>query len=103
MLAIYCDAFNPEDPGANLLAMDDDGNGYPHASLSDRPISLVGGNTYYLVVANYSNYIPYGSYELEINDTAQHVHSLQDAIVALQVVGGLTPALSNLGHLSDIS
>ena len=103
MLAIYCNTFNPEDPGANLLAMDDDGNGYPHASLIDRTIPLVGGNTYYLVVANYSNYIPYGSYELEINDTAQHVHSLQDAIVALQVVGGLAPALSNLGHLSDIS
>ncbi len=103
MLAIYCDPFDPDNPGNNLIAMDDDGNEYPHASLSTRDIPLQAGNSYHLVVSNYSNYIPYGSYQLTIGDNFKHIHTLKDSITALQVVAGIHPALSDLGSLSDLS
>jgi hypothetical protein len=102
MLALYCSPFDPANPAANLVAMDDDGNGYPHAGLTGRAIAVLAGQDYYLVVSNYSNYNPDGQYRLVIGTDLAHVHSLSDVIVALQVLAGSIPAPSQLSGLSDI-
>lgn len=104
LLALYCGSFDPENPEQNLIAMDDDSVGYPNAGLLSyhRAIPVVGGSTYYLVVTTYADYLQYGDYRLQIVDTFQHIHSLEDVIVALQVLAGLQPANSQIGHLSDI-
>ena len=102
MLALYCAPFNPADPSSNLVAMDDDGNGYPHAGLTSRHIPLQAGHDYYLVVTSYSTYKPEGTYRLLMGDDLTQIHNLQDAIVALQVVAGGDQAASHLNSLADI-
>ena len=101
MLAIYCAPFDPANPADNLMAMDDDSNGYPHASLSARNISLTAGQDYYLVVSTYSTYTPYGSYRLTLGDDISHRHGLDDVILGLQVLAGQSPAASRLNTLFD--
>ncbi|MBE0584358.1 MAG: hypothetical protein IH612_11440 [Desulfofustis sp.] len=102
MLALYCSPFDPADPAANLVAMDDDANGYPHAALTGRAIALLAGQDYYLVVSNYSTYNPDGQFRLVLGNDLAHVHSLSDVIVALQVLAGSKPVPSQLSGLSDI-
>ncbi len=53
LLALYCGSFDPQNPGDNLIAVDDDGAGYPHPSIDS--IMLEAG-TYSLVITSYSNY-----------------------------------------------
>lgn len=108
MLAVFCQPFDPATPAANLMAMDDDGNGYPNASLNGKNVALTGGESYYLVVSSYSNFNPdstdppYGDYQLQLGADITHVHSLKDGIVALRVVAGQQPSSSTLDHLADI-
>ena len=103
MMALYCAPFDPQQPGINLVAMDDDGNGYPNAGLSSRDITLEGGKSYYLVVTNYSNYVLNGTYSLVLGDNTMHIHSLRDVVVVLQILSGLIPPESAMGGLSDIA
>lgn len=103
MLALYCQPFDPTKPGANLMYMDDDGGGYPHAGLTHMQISLTQGQSYYLVISNYSDYIESGTYTLQLGDDFKHMHVLPDAIAALQVLADVDVAASNLGPLSDVN
>lgn len=102
MMALYCDPFDPEKPSANLVAMDDDGNGYPHAGLTSRSLTLAPGEPYHLVVSSYSDYGETGSFILSLGDNVEHIHNLQDVIVTLRVLGGLAPPISRLSRVSDI-
>lgn len=51
-LALYSAPFNPLAPQANLLAADDDGNGYPHAKITKT--GLAANTSYYLVISSYA-------------------------------------------------
>lgn len=108
MMALYCSPFDPDQPQENLLAMDDDGNGYPYPGLTNRAIPLTAGNSYYLVVTSYSNYNPNGAepldggFTLELGDNFTHRHSLGDAIAALQVLSGVQLQKSAIASLSDL-
>jgi len=67
-LALYS-TFDPTAPQANILAADDDGNGYPHAKLTKT--GLAANTSYYLVITSYSAnaaavYPQYGSYSLTL-------------------------------------
>ena len=74
VLSLYCDGFDPMQPRMNLVAVDDDAGGYPHAALSDVP--LQAGARYYVVVASYSR-------------SARAVHSSVGAF-RIQVVGDVS-------------
>jgi hypothetical protein len=67
-LALYT-SFNPLIPATGILAVDDDGAGYPHASLSKSGLSA--NTSYYLVISSYSAsvdpvYPLYGGYLLSL-------------------------------------
>ncbi|NVN91057.1 MAG: Ig-like domain repeat protein [Desulfuromonadales bacterium] len=67
-LALYS-SFSPASPQTNLLAADDDGNGYPHAKLTSTV--LAANTSYYLVISSYSGdasavYPRYGGYSLTL-------------------------------------
>ncbi len=103
LLALYCAPFDPENPENNLVAIDDDGNGYPDAGLTSWNISVAGNTTYHLVVMNYSEtYNIDGSYDLVLGDSVYHKHSLKDLIVVLLVLSGASPSAIDLDPLSDL-
>ncbi len=69
LLALYCAPFDPENPADNLVAIDDDSNGFPNAGLTTRNIALNAGTNYYLVVISYSEtFNAAGSYNLMLGD-----------------------------------
>lgn len=104
LLALYCAPFDPENPADNLVAMDDDGNGFPNAGLTNRNIPLNADTSYYLVVISYSEtFNASGSYNLVLSDDLKHIHSLGDAITVLQILTGDSPAPSALASLSDLT
>jgi hypothetical protein len=103
LLALYCAPFDPEKPADNLVAMDDDGNGFPNAGLTTRNIALYADVNYDLVVISYSGTLnAAGSYNLVLRNELKHIHSMADAITVLQVLAGDSPAPSALGPLSDL-
>jgi MYXO-CTERM domain-containing protein len=69
-LALYCGDFVPEQPQANLVAVDDDGAGYPHAEIVEADGAVLeAGTLYRLVVATYSTsergvYPPNGAFRI---------------------------------------
>lgn len=53
--SLYCDAFNPSNPGQNLIAFNDDFLGSFHSGFSDADNILLQANTrYWLVVSTFS-------------------------------------------------
>ena len=102
VMALYCQPMNPNSPGSNLMAVDDDGGGYPFASLTARNIQLTGGQSYYLVISHYSNAAATGSFRLELGDNFEHIYTLRDVITTLKVMSGHATDKSTLTTLSDI-
>lgn len=55
VIALYCDPFDPANPGLNAIAYDDDdGVGTLSAFVAGDGITLQPGNTYYLVFSTFS-------------------------------------------------
>jgi hypothetical protein len=63
VLALYCDDFDPQFPEDNLVAIDDDGAGYPHPRLT---LPFLPSGRYFLVVTSYSNFDPFCDFQLDI-------------------------------------
>ncbi len=64
LLALYCKTFDPNQPDSNLIAINDDGAGYPHPKLEG--IALKANTVYTLVITKYSGLNPFGSFEIQL-------------------------------------
>jgi hypothetical protein len=71
LLALYCDPFDPENPQDNLIAIDDDGFGYPHPQLTNIP--LEANTSYILVVTSYSTYRDCGNFAIYLDGSVFNV------------------------------
>lgn len=103
LMGLYCGELNPADPGTHLMALDDDGSGYPNPSLSNWGITLQPGQVYTLVIMNYSSeYNTDGSYNLTLVEGVRLLPSLEYAIVLLQILTGQSPPASAVAPLEAI-
>ncbi len=64
LLALYCNPFDPDNPDNSLIAIDDDGAGYPHPEL--KSISLTANTSYFLVITKYSNFQALGDFSIQL-------------------------------------
>lgn len=64
LLALYCEPFDPSFPEENLIAVDDDGAGYPHPELDGLP--LTANTSYFLVITKYSGLDPLGGFAIQL-------------------------------------
>ncbi len=89
VLSLYCDSFDPAQPGTNLMAFDDDGGSEPMSAFTASDgIVLYPGRTYWLVVALYSSASLYeGSYQIDL---------LSETAVFDELVPPLPPASCDL-------
>lgn len=106
-LTLYT-SFDAANPSANIVIANDDGGGYPHASLTAS--GLTADTVYYLVIASYSNtsdsaYPAYGNYTLEVTGTSIGVPPAPTIGVAVagsaSLSVGFTPPANASQYLVD--
>jgi hypothetical protein len=76
LLALYCDSFDPDYPDQNLIAIDDDGYGYPHPQLENIP--LEADTSYILVVTSYSTYKECGEFRINLGGSVFNIDTDDD-------------------------
>jgi hypothetical protein len=80
-VGVYCAAFNPASPLANLVTLDDDSGGWPNPSIpASRNILLTPNTDYFLVVSAYSSVSggssPYGTVLVTLGGAARFTQTL---------------------------
>jgi len=64
VLALYCKQFNPDRPDNTLVAINDDGAGYPHPKIEG--IALKADTVYTIVITKYSGFKPDGEFQIQL-------------------------------------